>query len=75
MSGFSDITICPNCGNEAESYTDYKPFDYSTITCIHCGLVIYPKVDYMNLRELNEMRKERDYAPLKRRPNQSKNII
>ena len=49
MSGFSYSTICPNCGGSADLYTDHKPFDYSSITCYSCGLLISPQVSYMTL--------------------------
>lgn len=33
MSGYSGETTCPNCGKDADLYSDWKPFDYSIITC------------------------------------------
>lgn len=74
MSGFSESSTCPNCGKSADSYTDWKPFNYSILTCMYCGLRIYPTNDYMNLEELNEYRAENDMRPLKRLPKQSDNI-
>ena len=71
MSGFSGDTICPNCENSADLYTDYKPFDYSSIQCSHCGLMIYPIVQYMTLDELNEYRINCELEPLKELPEQS----
>lgn len=73
MSGFSDGVPCPNCGREADRYTDYKPFDYTTITCIHCGLKITPKIEYMTLKELNQQRLDCDMEKIERtkRPPQN----
>lgn len=65
---------CPNCGKDADIYNDWKPFDYSSITCIHCGLQIYPTNSYMTLEELNEYRGELDLEPLDKLPEQSDNI-
>lgn len=74
MSGMSMDTTCPNCGGDAELYSDYKPFDYSSITCCHCGLMIYPVIKYMTLKGLNEERTAMGLPKLKRKPVQSKNI-
>lgn len=70
MSGCSGSEICPNCGNEAEVYTDWKPFSYSSYTCMHCGLMIYPKMEYMTLDDLNELREENELDPLSELPEQ-----
>lgn len=74
MSGISYETKCPNCGNDANAYSDWKPFDYSSITCMHCGLRIYPTNDYMPLEELNEFREENNLDPIEKLPPQSDNI-
>jgi DNA-directed RNA polymerase subunit RPC12/RpoP len=74
MSGFSDGTRCPNCGGGADLYTDSKPFSYTAITCYHCGLKIYPTIDYMTLHELNEYRADIDLEPLERLPDQDKSL-
>ena len=70
MSGFSSDTTCPNCGKSADLYTDWKPYDYSSITCPHCGLQIYPVIQYMDLEELNEYRSNAEMRKLKRLPEQ-----
>ena len=72
MSGHSYNDICPNCGNKAEVYTDCKPFSYSSYTCLHCGLMIFPMIDYMTLELLNEMREENKLEPLSELPENQK---
>lgn len=74
MSGFSDGTICPNCGGEADCYTDWKPFNYSIITCYECGLVISPEISYMDLEELNNRREELDMEKLEKLPKQEEDV-
>ena len=74
MSGFSSGTPCPNCGGDADLYTDWNPFDYTAITCYDCGLKIHPAIDYMTLEELNEYRTDMDLEPLKQLPEQDKNL-
>lgn len=71
MSGFSESAPCPNCGGDADIYTDWKPFDYTAITCFHCGLTIHPKVSYLTLEELNGYRVDADLEPLKTLPEQN----
>lgn len=73
MSGFSDSTTCPNCGADCDRYTDWKPFDYSSIQCVECGLMIDPQIQYMDLHDLNMEREERDLEPLKELPKQEFN--
>ena len=70
MSGCSSQATCPNCGKEANVYQDYKPFDYVDYTCLHCGLRIYPKVEYMELEELNSYRQDYEMEPLTELPEQ-----
>lgn len=70
MSGHSDSCDCPNCGNAANSYTDWKPFDYNTIECLHCGLSMYPSIEYRSLKDLNINRKESGLRRLKKLPEQ-----
>ena len=74
MSGFSASTKCPNCGNSADEYTGYKPFNYTSITCIHCGLMINPSINYMNLKELNDYRRQQGVVLLKKKPKQDKDL-
>mgnify|MGYP001770042611 CR=1 FL=1 len=64
----------PNCGASADEYSDWKPFNYTTITCYNCGLQIYPINSYMTLEELNDLREENDLEPLSELPAQSNNL-
>jgi len=70
MSGFSDSTICPNCGASCDEYQDHKPFSHTIITCYECGLIIQPEISYMDLEELNERREELDLEKLIQLPKQ-----
>ena len=74
MSGISETCPCPNCGASADLYTDWKPFDYSVITCRECGLHIYPKLSYMTLDELNDFRLEQGLEELSELPKQEDDI-
>ena len=74
MSGFSDGVQCPNCNEDAEKYTDWKPFDYIRISCLNCGLVIFPKAEYLSLKQLNKERKDNNLEPLKKKPIQNKDL-
>ena len=58
MSGHSDSGPCPNCGKSCDVYTDWKPFSYTVMTCVYCGLNIEPTVGYMDLDEINERRED-----------------
>lgn len=75
MSGFSDSCTCPNCGNDAEEYTDYKPFSHTSIQCYHCGLLITPTLTYQTLEELNESRRENEMDELEQLPEQDPDIF
>ena len=74
MSGFSSGAPCPNCGKEADVYQDYKPFDYISIQCLHCGLMITPEISYQTLEELNSSREDLDLEPLDKLPEQEKDL-
>jgi len=58
MSGCSYDAVCPNCQGETMCYSDHKPFDTVTGTCLECGFYYYTKASYVDLEELNAMRKE-----------------
>jgi len=74
MSGFSESTNCPNCGNSADEYNDWKPFNYTSIQCDHCGLLITPTLSYLTLKDLNERRRENGLPMLRKKPKQGNDI-
>ena len=76
MSGCSSNCPCPNCGADADEYIDWKPYNYTVITCYSCGLQIYPTLVYADLEELNAMREEQDcnMEPLTVLPKQNKDL-
>lgn len=74
MSGSSDSCECPNCGATAQEYTDWKPFNYTTITCYECGLTISPVISYMDLETLNEERESNELDPISKLPNQEQDL-
>lgn len=43
MSGCSDSSPCPVCGQDMDVYTDYKPYNTVNLNCIHCGFYGYVK--------------------------------
>lgn len=71
MSGFSGNCTCPNCNSECDQYTDWKPYDYISIQCVECGLMINPQIVYMDLQDLNMERQERGLESLDKLPEQS----
>ena len=58
MSGTSFENPCPNCGQPATWYSDYKPFEHSSGECMYCGFYLNPKIGQMDLKTLNEIRKD-----------------
>lgn len=74
MSGCSYQETCPNCGKEIDAYTDYKPFSFTSLSCLHCGLQIFPQIDYQTLEELNASRIDSEMEPLEQLPKQSKDF-
>ena len=72
MSGFSDGTNCPNCGEQANRYSDHKPYDFVSIDCMHCGFYTNTSVHQMTLEELNIMRADNELEPLKELPEFNK---
>lgn len=75
MSGISSGCTCLNCGEEADLYQDWKPFDYTSISCLHCGLQIGPKIEYQTLEELNDSRASCESEPLDKLPEQDKDLF
>ena len=68
MSGVSGGTTCPNCDDEANLYSDYNPYYFEIIDCMHCGFYTITSVHQMELDELNEMRADNELEPLKELP-------
>ncbi len=67
MSGHSDQTECPRCdGKNLMTYADYKPHDFVSGECLDCGLSYYTKDKRMSLKDVNGLRKERGFRPLKK---------
>ena len=58
MSGASSQEICPICGEQMDTYSDYKPFDNVFGECLNCGFTYYTKVEQLSLKELNIKREE-----------------
>ena len=56
MSGVSSSSPCPICNNEMDTYTDWKPFDYSSAECMECGFYIQPTIGQRELKEINQLR-------------------
>lgn len=71
MSGFSTEESCPNCGKDCDVYTDWKPYSYSSIQCVHCGFQLIPVVQYMDLETLNDYRQDNELEPLDKLPEQT----
>lgn len=70
MASHSWADICPNCNKQADYCIETKPFESHSIWCCHCGFTLIPKVEYMNLEELNECRENYQLKPLKKIPKQ-----
>ena len=71
MSGCGFQTYCPNCGsNDAEAYQDWKPYEYTEISCLNCGFYTTTKIGFMRLEELNELREQNSLDKLDVLPEQ-----
>ena len=66
MSGTSFTETCPNCGQEMQVYSDWKPYSYSSSECMNCGWFAYPQEGFMSLTEVNERRADYDLKPIKK---------
>lgn len=75
MSTHSDSEECPNCGKDANTTLDTKPFKHSSIQCLNCGFYSRVVTGYNNLTAVNEEREENDLPPLKKLPKQNKDLI
>lgn len=66
MSGASLTTECPNCGEQMETYSDWKPYHMYSHDCLHCGWSAYMKTHFLSLKEVNNMRADLDMKPIKK---------
>lgn len=65
MSSVNYSTHCPVCGNEdAEAYSENKPFEILIVNCFKCGFATTPNVVQMSLEEINDYRKEQEDKPI-----------
>lgn len=66
MSGSSGVENCVRCGGEGtvQTYSDWKPHDYVSGTCIQCGYDYHTITGMQTLEEVNELRKELELEPL-----------
>ena len=67
MSGNSYNTECPYCHSEMETYSDWKPFEFTEHQCLECGWYTTTMEGRSSLEEVNENRYEidEDSKPLK----------
>lgn len=65
MSGSSDQEKCPFCEGAMEVSSDWKPHDFVSGECLECGYLYYMKTGQMSLKEVNEIRKDRELKPIK----------
>ena len=57
MSGCSYTSLCPNCRNSVDEYSDHKPFAVTIIgPCLECGFYTEVVVRYLTLDQINEAR-------------------
>lgn len=70
MSGYSYSSPCPNCGKDMDSYTDTRPMDATTHSCLYCGFYSHVKTGFTDLDELNERRLDSEMEPLNVLPKQ-----
>ena len=58
MSGVSSSISCPICGEDMDVYSDWKPIDNVSGSCVGCGFAYRTITEQMSLKEINELRKE-----------------
>lgn len=59
MSGSSFDATCPNCRDTVNAYSDWKPYDYTSIgPCLNCGFYTVVKEKYLSLSDLNYEREQ-----------------
>ena len=75
MSSHSYETECPNCSKAMNTCQEYRPIEYSTSDCIHCGFYVVARSGFMSLKDLNENRSHFDEKPLKELPKKDKSLF
>jgi len=73
MSGESHSSICPRCGGQMDCYSDYKPYDMVSGTCLECGFQYDTVSNLADLAEVNSLRQDwYDLEPINelRKPTQ-----
>jgi len=66
MSGESHMETCPNCGNEMDCWSDWKPFSTVGGECMNCGFHYWTETGQMTLKDVNELREGLEKRPLKK---------
>ena len=64
MSGSSYDQDCPRCGGQMDCYSDHKPFDQTSGTCLECGLSFQTEAWKASLEAVNDVRQEHEMEPL-----------
>ena len=66
MSGSSDSQDCPRCGGDDTlmTYSDWRPHDYVSGTCLQCGYDYHTVTGMQTLEEVNELRLNIELEPL-----------
>ncbi len=75
MSGVSGDGPCPNCKNNMDTYTDYKPFDNVSGECNECGFYYKTVSGQLELDEINYSRNECEDTPLTALPEIDTELI
>jgi len=59
MSSVSYNEVCPCCGYEnAEYYSENRPFEFVSITCSNCGFYVVPVVERLSFNDVIELRND-----------------
>lgn len=66
MSGGSYTDTCPRCGGLMDCYSDTKPHDIADGVCLDCGYAYATMDRQVALKEVNELRVERELEPLEK---------
>ncbi len=58
MGTHTDNGECPSCYSDMWVTTDTRPFTRIYAECIHCGFLMNPQFDQMDLKWLNDCREQ-----------------